>query len=90
MTRSCDVSRCDAPHRKSGGVHAAGFQASEQSNVGLGRALAGTGIVGADLPAAFYNPAGMSLLRGTGGQAGIRFVQRLSADADSDVTTARA
>jgi hypothetical protein len=57
-----------------GRVEAAGFQVSEQSIVGLGRAFAGAGIVGDDLSAVFYNPAGMSLLRGTGGQAGITFV----------------
>jgi long-chain fatty acid transport protein len=57
-----------------GRVEAAGFQVSEQSVVGLGRAFAGAGIVGDDLSAVFYNPAGMSLLRGTGGQAGITFV----------------
>lgn len=51
-------------------VHAAGFQLSEQSVVGMGRAQAGAGIVGDDLSAAFYNPAGMSLFQGTQVQAG--------------------
>ncbi|MEG1832767.1 MAG: OmpP1/FadL family transporter [Burkholderiaceae bacterium] len=51
-------------------VHAAGFQLSEQSVVGMGRAQAGAGIVGDDLSAAFYNPAGMTLLQGTQVQAG--------------------
>jgi long-chain fatty acid transport protein len=55
-------------------VDAAGFQVSEQSVVGLGRAFAGAGIVGDDLSAVFYNPAGMTLLRGTGAQAGVTFV----------------
>ncbi len=51
-------------------VHAAGFQLSEQSVVGMGRAQAGAGIVGDDLSAAFYNPAGMTLFQGTQVQAG--------------------
>ena len=53
---------------------AAGFQVSEQSIVGLGRAFAGAGVVGDDLSAVFYNPAGMTLLHGTGGQGGVTFV----------------
>lgn len=44
---------------------AAGFQLTEQSVVGLGRAHAGAGIVGDDVSAVFYNPAGMTLLPGT-------------------------
>lgn len=55
-------------------VHAAGFQVSEQSTVGLGRAFAGAGVVGDDLSAVFYNPAGMTLLHGTAGQGGVIFV----------------
>ncbi len=46
-------------------VNAAGFQLTEQSVVGLGRAHAGAGIVGDDVSAVFYNPAGMTLLSGT-------------------------
>lgn len=46
-------------------VNAAGFQLTEQSVVGLGRAHAGAGIVGDDVSAVFYNPAGMTLLPGT-------------------------
>jgi len=52
-------------------VSAAGFQLNEQSITGLGRANAGMGVVGDDLSAAFYNPAGMSLLNGTQIQAGV-------------------
>lgn len=49
---------------------AAGFQLTEQSSLGLGRAYAGAGIVGDDLSAVHYNPAGMTLLPGTQVQAG--------------------
>lgn len=40
---------------------AGGFMLTEQSVTGLGRAYAGAGIVGDDLSAVWYNPAGMSL-----------------------------
>ena len=46
---------------------AAGFQLTEQSSLGLGRAYAGAGIVGDDLSAVHYNPAGMTLLEGLEG-----------------------
>lgn len=49
---------------------AAGFQLTEQSSLGLGRSYAGAGIVGDDLSAVHYNPAGMTLLPGTRFQAG--------------------
>ena len=49
---------------------AAGFQLSEQSVVGLGRSFAGGGIVGDDLSAIAYNPAGLSLAKGLQMQAG--------------------
>ena len=49
---------------------AAGFQLTEQSSLGAGRAYAGAGIVGDDLSAVHYNPAGMTLLDGTRFQAG--------------------
>lgn len=49
---------------------AAGFQLTEQSSLGLGRAYAGAGIVGDDLSAVHYNPAGMVLLPGVQMQAG--------------------
>lgn len=54
----------------SSSVYAAGFMLSEQSVAGLGRAYAGAGIVGDDLSAVWYNPAGMVLLPGTQVQAG--------------------
>lgn len=53
---------------------AAGFQLTEQSSLGLGRAYAGAGIVGDDLSAVHYNPAGMTLLPGTQIQAGTVYI----------------
>lgn len=50
-------------------TYAAGFQLSEQSATQMGRAMAGAGIVGDDLSAVHYNPAGMTLLSGTRMQA---------------------
>ena len=50
-------------------AHAAGFQLSEQSAIQMGRAMAGAGVVGDDLSAVHYNPAGMTLLSGTRMQA---------------------
>jgi long-chain fatty acid transport protein len=43
----------------------AGFQISEQSGTGLGRAFAGFGVIGDDLSMAFYNPAGLTMKEGT-------------------------
>ncbi|NDV12896.1 outer membrane protein transport protein [Crenobacter caeni] len=56
-------------------AHAAGFQLSEQSIVGLGRAHAGAGVAGDDLSSVFYNPAGMVLHRGTQIQGGITYAE---------------
>ena len=42
-------------------LQAAGFQLSEQSAAGLGRAFAGAGVAGDDASDIFYNPAGMML-----------------------------
>ncbi len=61
--------------------HAAGFQITEQSVTGLGRAFSGFGVTTDDLSAAFYNPAGMTLLDGTQTQAGLTFI---SATGDFD------
>ncbi len=52
-------------------ANAAGFQLTEQSAVGLGRAYAGVGVDGADLSGAYYNPATMTLHPGTNIQAGV-------------------
>ena len=46
-------------------AHSAGFQISEQSGTGLGRAFAGFGVIGDDLSMAFYNPAGITIKEGT-------------------------
>ena len=56
-------------------AYAAGFQLTEQSSLGLGRAYAGAGIVGDDLSAVHYNAAGMTLLPGTQIQAGYVFIE---------------
>ena len=64
---------------------AAGFQLTEQSSVGAGRAYAGAGIVGDDLSAVHYNPAGMTLLEGTRFQAGGVWIG-LNADYSSDIS----
>ena len=50
-------------------VFGAGFQISEQSGTGLGRAFAGFGVIGDDLSMAFYNPAGITMQKGTQIQA---------------------
>ncbi len=62
---------------------AAGFQLTEQSSLGAGRAYAGAGIVGDDLSAVHYNPAGMTLLEGTRFQAGGVWIG-INADFNSD------
>lgn len=55
-------------------ANAAGWQLSDYSVAGLGRAYAGGGVVGDDYSALAYNPAGMTL-GGTGVQAGISVIQ---------------
>ena len=51
-------------------VSAAGFQISETSVTGLGRAFAGNGVVGDGLSDMFANPAGLMLSEGRGIEAG--------------------
>ena len=46
-------------------ANGAGFQISEQSGTGLGRAFGGFGVIGDDLSMAFYNPAGLTMQKGT-------------------------
>lgn len=65
---------------------AAGFQLTEQSSLGLGRAYAGAGIVGDDLSAVHYNPAGMTLLPGTQIQAGTVYIDVDAEYSDNDGT----
>lgn len=55
-------------------AHGAGFQITESSVTGLGRAFAGSGLVGDDLSAIAYNPAGLTLLDGTRIQGGATFI----------------
>ena len=63
----------------------AGFQISEQSGTGLGRAFAGFGVIGDDLSMAFYNPAGLTQQEGTQIQ-GTLFVIDGSSKFDADET----
>ena len=61
-----------------GMTHGAGFQISESSVSGLGRAFAGAGVAGDDLSDMFYNPGGMQL-RGGGTQLGTSIIDSESA-----------
>ncbi|OWY39900.1 hypothetical protein CEK28_03905 [Xenophilus sp. AP218F] len=56
-------------------AQAGGFQLTEQSVLGMGRAYAGAGVAGDDLSAVFYNPAGMTLLEGTRVQGGFTYAE---------------
>lgn len=55
-------------------AQAAGFQLSEYSASGMGRSFAGAGVVGDDFSAIGFNPAGMSLNKTSGVQAGVSMV----------------
>jgi len=52
-------------------AHAAGYQLNEYSVTGLGRSFAGIGVAGDDYSALAYNPAGMTLIKRSGIQAGV-------------------
>ncbi len=54
-------------------AQAGGFMLMEQTASGLGRANAGAGVFGDDASAAWFNPAGMTLLTGKRIQAGSAF-----------------
>lgn len=56
-------------------AHAAGYQLNEFSANGLGRSFAGLGVVGDDLSALGYNPAGMTLVKYSGVQAGVTLTE---------------
>lgn len=56
-------------------AHAAGYQLNEYSATGLGRSFAGAGIMGDDYSALAYNPAGMTLIKQSGAQAGLTVAQ---------------
>lgn len=53
-----------------GQAYAAGFTLTEQSVAGLGRSYAGIGVDGTDISGVYYNPATMTLHKGTILQAG--------------------
>lgn len=55
-------------------AQAGGFMLTEQSVANQGRAFAGAGIVGDDLSAVWFNPAGMTLQQGTAAQIGATLV----------------
>ncbi len=55
-------------------VYSAGFQVSEATVAGLGRAFAGAGVAGDDVSDMFYNPAGMFLAEGRQFQAGVSII----------------
>ena len=55
-------------------AQAGGFMLTEQSVANQGRAFAGAGIVGDDLSAVWFNPAGMTLQQGTAAQIGATLI----------------
>ena len=59
----------------SSGVFAAGYQLQEYSVTGLGRAMAGAGIMGDDYSATAFNPAGMGFSEKSGAQLGFTAVE---------------
>lgn len=73
--RLCSAALAAAAALSAQTASAAGFQLTEQSSLGVGRAYAGAGIVGDDLSAVHYNPAGMTLLPGTQLQAGAVWIE---------------
>ena len=54
----------------SSAAQAGGFQLTEQSALALGRAYAGVGVDGSDVAGLYYNPATMTLHKGTQAQLG--------------------
>lgn len=59
-------------------AQAAGFQLNEYSAAGMGRSFAGAGVVADDFSAIGFNPAGMSLNKTSGMQAGASVVSLYS------------
>lgn len=55
-------------------AQAGGYQLNDYSVTGLGRSFAGAGIMGDDYSAIAYNPAGMTLMKRSGMQAGLTMV----------------
>lgn len=56
-------------------AHAAGYQLNEFSTTGLGRSFAGIGVMGDDFSALGFNPAGMTLVKRSGIQAGLTMTE---------------
>ena len=56
------------------GAKASGFQLSQASITNMSRAFAGVGVTGDDLSAAFYNPAGMTLIEKQGLQLNMTYI----------------
>lgn len=56
-------------------ANAAGYQLNEFSVTNLGRAFAGIGVAGDDYSALAYNPAGMTLVKRSGMQAGLTMTE---------------
>lgn len=56
-------------------AQAAGYQLNEFSVTNLGRSFAGLGVVGDDYSAMAYNPAGMTLVKRSGMQAGLTMTE---------------
>ena len=56
-------------------ANAAGYQLNEMSTTGLGRSFAGIGVMGDDYSAMAYNPAGMTLVKRSGVQAGLALTE---------------
>jgi len=71
----------------SGSALAAGYQLQEYTVTGLGRSMAGAGIMGDDYSAPAFNPAGMSLTQKSGVQLGLIGVD-LRSKAKGSQTTA--
>ena len=67
-----------------GNANAAGYQLNEYSITGLGRAWAGTGIMGDDYSALANNPAGMTLVKRSGLSASITEVEEYSVIKDDN------
>ncbi len=62
----------------SGQTQSAGFQISESTVAGLGRAFAGAGVAGDDVSDMFYNPAGLFLSPGRQFQGGLSIIDSQS------------
>ena len=58
-----------------GNADAAGYQLNEFSVTNLGRSFAGIGVAGDDYSALGYNPAGMTLMKRSGMQAGLTMTE---------------